>query len=73
VVSGDNLWTISAAHLASVRGDGRSAPTNRQIAVYWLKVCAVNRYSLRSGDLDLIHPGEIVKLPPVAQPPEGGS
>jgi hypothetical protein len=50
-----------------------SALTNREIAVYWLKVCSVNRDSLRSGDPDLIYPGEIVKLPPVAHPIEDDS
>jgi hypothetical protein len=57
---GDNLWTISARHLRSVDAH----PSARQIAVYWTKVVAANRDAIRSGDPNLIYPGETVLLPP---------
>jgi nucleoid-associated protein YgaU len=60
VTPGDNLWTIASAALA--RGRGR-VPSDRDIAPYWLRVVAANRTTLRSGDPNLIYPGEIVELP----------
>lgn len=60
---GDNLWSIARANLA--RGTGRSQAelSNREVAVYWLRLVAANRARLRSGNPDLIHPGEYVRLP----------
>jgi hypothetical protein len=57
---GDNLWTIAAGHLADT-GVTRS---NGQIAPYWRELVQENRASLRSGNPDLIFPGETVALPP---------
>ena len=54
VVKGDSLWKISERHLPD-----RSAP----VAGYWLKLIERNAPSLRSGDPDLIYPGEIIELP----------
>ncbi len=61
VVRGDNLWRIAAA--TSRRRHGREV-TNRDIAAYWRLVMRANRNRLRSGDPDLIFPGEQVLLPP---------
>jgi hypothetical protein len=65
VVPGESLWTIAAAHLAA--GAGRTADqlTDPEIAPYWVRVCEHNRARLHSGDVDLIHPGEVVELPPL--------
>jgi hypothetical protein len=63
VVPGDSLWSIAAAHLAAVAG--RVEPSDAEITRYWVEVCAVNRARLRSGNLDLIFPGEVVDLPPI--------
>ena len=60
VVRGDNLWTIAANHIASTHAGG---PAASEITEYWLKVIAANRDTLRSGDPNLIFPGEIVALP----------
>ena len=60
VQRGDNLWTIAAGHLADT-GVTRS---NGQIAPYWRELVQENRASLRSGNPDLIFPGETVALPP---------
>jgi nucleoid-associated protein YgaU len=65
VVDGDNLWKIAREHLSRKRSGGSGAPTNREVAAYWLKVVEANRDGLRSGDPDLIYPGEHITLPPV--------
>lgn len=60
VEPGDHLWKISEAELA--RRLGRSAGAG-EVAPYWRSVIAANRGSLRSGDPDLIYPGELITLP----------
>ncbi len=65
VASGDNLWTIARAHLSKARSGGSGEPTNREVADYWVRVVEANRHGLRSGDPDLIYPGEEITLPPV--------
>lgn len=62
VVPGDNLWTIARDRLASTSGPRPDVPT---VARYWRSVVEDNHGRLRSGDPDLIHPGETVRLPPV--------
>lgn len=59
VRSGDNLWTISRRHLVDLGEDLDRLPA------YWAKVVGVNRGLLRSGNPDLIYPGETVLLPPI--------
>src|SRR6266542_5422482 len=63
VKQGDNLWTISRNRLAQVTERHASELSDHEIASYWLRVVAANRSSLRSGDPDLIFPGEKVQLP----------
>ena len=65
VVRGDNLWAIARERLASASSGGSGEPTNREVAEYWMKVVEANKHHLRSGDPDLIYPGEEVLLPPV--------
>jgi hypothetical protein len=65
VVEGDNLWTIARDHIAAVTNRSSSQLSDHEIATYWLRVIAVNRASLRSGNPDLIFPGELIMLPPV--------
>ena len=65
VVRGDNLWAIARERLAAARSGGSGEPTNREVAEYWMKVVEANKHHLRSGDPDLIYPGEEVILPPV--------
>ncbi len=64
VASGDNLWLIAERHLESVLGE---APTDSETATYWSHLIAANRSRLRSGNPDLIYPGEIVLCPPAAE------
>lgn len=62
VEKGDHLWKISAERL------GPDA-SNRQIDPYWREVVEVNTPGLRSGDPDLIYPGEVVELPATDEQP----
>jgi nucleoid-associated protein YgaU len=57
---GDNLWLIARAELHR-RGGAR--PDDAAIARYLDVVIAANVASLRSGDPNLIFPGEVVALP----------
>ncbi len=60
VEKGDHLWSISAKHLEQRLARRAS---EEEIAPYWRQVIDVNRDRLRSGDPDLIYPGETVLLP----------
>ena len=64
VEPGDNLWDLSATTLARVTGRERAALGDDEIARYWNVVCDANRATVRSGDVNLIYPGEAVVLPP---------
>ena len=57
---GDHLWSISQTRLELVR---RSRVSASEVSPYWRAVIAANRASLRSGDPDLIFPGEVITLP----------
>lgn len=60
VERGDHLWKISSRHLGEMLG--RTA-TNPETSPYWRSVIDINRGRLRSGDPDLIYPGEVIELP----------
>lgn len=60
VVQGDNLWSISEGHLV-VAFD--RAVDDEEVSPYWRRVITANSGDLRSGDPDLIYPGEVVLLP----------
>ncbi len=62
VADGDHLWSISRRHLEQAH-DG--AVSDDRVATYWRRVIEGNRDRLRSGDPDLIYPGETVVLPPI--------
>ena len=64
---GDHLWGLSERHLAEVLG--RSDLGEHEIARYWVRVIEANRDTIRSGDPDLIYPGEILVLPAVTTVP----
>lgn len=63
VEQGDNLWAIAADHLAEVSG---SSPTADEVANYWRLLIAENEADLASGEPNLIHPGEVLRLPDAA-------
>jgi nucleoid-associated protein YgaU len=58
VEQGDHLWKISERHLVATQADSAIAP-------YWHRVVELNLPTLRSGNPDLIYPGELVTLPDV--------
>lgn len=60
VERGDHLWKISRRRLDTVlEREARSS----EVSPYWRQVIEVNRAGLRSGDPDLIFPGEVITLP----------
>ena len=62
VQPGDNMWTITAAYLTEVLGQ---CPSNAQISEVWRAAMDLNRDSIRSRNVDLIFPGELLTLPAV--------
>lgn len=60
VAPGDHLWSISEEALA--RRLGRDAGID-EIDPFWRDVIETNIGSLRSGNPDLIYPGEEIALP----------
>ncbi|HEV2308891.1 MAG TPA: LysM domain-containing protein, partial [Acidimicrobiia bacterium] len=63
VVPGDSLWSIAAAQVARQRGEAQASVSAADVTPYWQAVCRANRSSLRSGDVNLIYPGEQITLP----------
>ena len=63
VVRGDNLWDISASHLAA--NTGNSNLSDADIAPYWALVVELNRHTIASGNPDHITAGEIIQLPAI--------
>lgn len=58
---GDHLWKIAGEHLSIVLD---RPPTRDELARYWVEVIDSARPVIRSGDPDLIYPGEEIPLPP---------
>ena len=65
VVVGDNLWTIAAGEVARATRRGGTELSDQEIARYWVEVLTAARPALRSGNPNLIYPGEVVPLPPI--------
>jgi nucleoid-associated protein YgaU len=57
VVAGDDLWQIAVSQVGAEDRD--------RLVAYWGALIRLNRPHLRSGDPDLIHPGEVLRLPPL--------
>lgn len=64
VRAGEDLWAIAARHLAAETGQSLGELDDAQVGDYWRRVIHANRATLRTGDPDLLLPGEIVVLPP---------
>jgi hypothetical protein len=62
---GDSLWTIAASRLAQGTGRDTASLTTVEVTHYWVRLCDLNRSRLRSGDMNLIYPGEAIVLPTV--------
>jgi hypothetical protein len=65
VTGGEHLWSIAAAHVARASGRSSTDLSPADIAPYWLRVVELNRQRLRSGNPNLVYPGEVVELPPL--------
>jgi nucleoid-associated protein YgaU len=66
---GDHLWMLAERRLVAASG---RAVLDHEIAPYWRATVEVNLPRLRSGDADLIQPGETITLPdPADFIPEG--
>jgi hypothetical protein len=65
VVEGESLWSIARSSLALGTGRDEGELRNREVAAYWVRVLLANRGRLRSGNPDLIYPGEYVRLPAI--------
>ncbi len=63
---GDNLWALAADHLAATTGRARPTLDNTEIARYWAAVCDANRARVRSGNVNLIYPGDVILLPAIS-------
>ena len=62
VRSGDHLWSIAGDHLAIVLD---RPPTRDEHRNYWVKVVDAAQPIIRSGDPNLIYPGEEIPMPPM--------
>jgi nucleoid-associated protein YgaU len=60
VQPGDHFWKISEHHLEN---ELDRPPSDTEVGPYWRKTIETNVASLRSGDPDLIYPGEVIVLP----------
>ncbi|MGI8516922.1 MAG: LysM peptidoglycan-binding domain-containing protein [Acidimicrobiia bacterium] len=60
VQRGDSMWLLAERRLRELRDHN---VTDADIAPYWLAVIAANTGRIRSGDPDLIFPGELLLLP----------
>jgi nucleoid-associated protein YgaU len=65
VAPGDNLWSIAERTLSTYLG---TSPKPTQVDPFWRQIVRLNIPELRSGDPDLIHPGEVVTLPALDLP-----
>jgi hypothetical protein len=63
VAAGENLWSIAADRVAGATGRPRAALRPADVAPYWQALCDANRGTVRSGNLSLVYPGEVVELP----------
>ena len=58
---GDHLWSIAEDVLT--QRTGRAIVPDHEIAPFWRTLIEANRDSLRSGNPDLIYPGEVLTIP----------
>ena len=61
VQPGEHLWSIAGDHLTFVSG---KPPTRSEHRHYWVHLVDAARPVIRSGNPDLIYPGEHIPLPP---------
>lgn len=59
---GDHLWKLAEDRVREILA---RPVTDDEVAPYWVKVVEANRDRIRSGDPDLIFPGEDIVMPQV--------
>jgi nucleoid-associated protein YgaU len=62
VAPGDSFWSIAEDVVADTVG---RPPSDGEVTRYWRTLVDRNRDRLVSGDPDLLHPGQVLALPPV--------
>jgi hypothetical protein len=60
VEAGEHLWAVAERELATRLG---RVPTDEEVVPFWQRLIDANQGRLRSGDPDLVFPGEQVVLP----------
>ena len=65
--AGDHLWSVAASRVAKQTGNRLNELTARDIGRYWMRLVDINTPHLRSGDPNVVHPGETLLLPDPAQ------
>jgi hypothetical protein len=63
VTTGEHLWSIAAARVAASSSLAADDLSPAEIAPYWLRVVETNLSGLRSGNPNLVYPGETIELP----------
>ncbi len=64
LVPGDHLWSVAERTLAAAWS---REPSDREVTAYWRRLVTLNRADLPDpDDPDLVFPGDVVRLPPVA-------
>jgi nucleoid-associated protein YgaU len=56
------MWSLAEDRLRMALG---REPADHEIGPYWRKVVEENQDRIRSGDPDLIFPGEVLVMPPL--------
>lgn len=70
VEPGDHFWALAERQLTEAWGRAVSA---EEVAPYWRNLVDANQARIRSGDPDLIFPGEQLSAPPAPQRPEAAA
>lgn len=63
IIGGENLWLIAANQLAAITERTLDEVPQTDVAAYWERVIDTNRSGLRSGNPDLVYPGEVITFP----------
>jgi len=61
---GEHLWELAAREVARATTVSRDEVDVGDVTAYWMRVCDANRDRLASGDVNVVHIGETVVLPP---------
>jgi len=61
---GEHLWELATREVARATAASRDEVDVADVTAYWVRVCDANRDRLASGDVNVVHIGETVLLPP---------